>query len=207
MTNTPATDPVQRRLTRTARVVFALFAAWYVGRPVLQPFDYVMLRDIILATHEAGHVLFMPFGEFLMVLGGSVFQIVVPIVFVGYFARRHDWYAASILLLWVAFAMTDLAHYIGDARTRQLPLLGGDPSGHDWTFLLVQTGLLERDRAIAGGVRGLGIIIYCVAVATALYAAWWQDHVTEEDAAVDAVGDMTAGNRSAGVRASRWRES
>lgn len=164
----------EQRMQRNIRIAFALFAAWYVGRPVFNPFHYVVLRDIILATHETGHLLFMPFGEFMMVLGGTLFQVFFPLVFVGYFACRRDAYAASILTLWVAFALTDAALYIGDARTRQLPLLGGDPSGHDWTFLLVQTGLLERDRAIAGIVRGTGLLIYGCAVVAALYAGWWQ---------------------------------
>lgn len=182
----------EQRLQRNVRIAFALFAAWYVGRPVLEPFHYVILRDIILATHEAGHLLFMPFGEVMMVLGGTLVQVVFPLVFVGYFAYRRDAYAASILTLWVAFALTDAALYIGDARTRQLPLLGGDPSGHDWTFLLIQMDLLERDRAIAGVVRGAGLLLYGGAVVAALYTGWWQGRTravaAERDAIVVASG-------------------
>jgi hypothetical protein len=198
-----------RQIIRATRIAFALFAAWYVGRPVLDPFDYVILRDIILATHEAGHVLFLPFGEFLMVLGGSVFQVLLPCVFVGYFARRGDWYAASIVLFWVAFSLTDLGMYIGDARARQLPLLSGDPTTHDWTFLLVQTGLLEHDRTIAGMVRALGVVLYCVALAAALYNGWWQKTAPQsapgDDAATPAQPAPPAAE-GAPVNASRWRE-
>lgn len=182
---------------RTARIAFALFAAWYVGRPVLDPLHYVLLRDIILATHEAGHVLFMPFGEFLMVLGGTLLQVVVPVVFVVYFLRRRDVYAACIVALWVAFALTDAALYIGDARARRLPLLGGDPAGHDWTFLLVQTGLLERDRALERAVRGVGLLVYWGAVAGALASAW---QAGREQAPVASPA------APAGVTAARWRE-
>lgn len=200
------------KLKRYARIAFALVAAWYVGRPVVQPFDYVILRDIILATHEAGHVLFMPFGEFLMVLGGSLFQVLVPCAFVAYFARRRDWYGAAIMVFWVAFALTDLALYIGDAGARQLPLLGGDPGAHDWTFLLVQTGLLEEDWLIAGVVRALGVVLYVTAVAASLYTAWWLERLqqpapvpTETATPEDARLDPPARGPSM-VTAARWRE-
>src|SRR5690606_31739176 len=119
------------------------------------PFHYVFLRDVILATHEAGHVIFMPFGEYVMVLGGTLFQVLLPFMFIVYCWRRRDGYAAALVSLWLAFALTDAAVCIGDARTRQLPLLGGAPAGHDWTFLLVRTGLLEHDRSIARVVRGI----------------------------------------------------
>ncbi len=201
MSDSTSAERTEQRLQRNVRVVFALFAAWYVGRPVLDPFHYVVLRDIILATHEAGHLLFMPFGEFLMVLGGTLFQVLFPVVFVGYFARRRDWYAASIMLFWCAFALTDAAFYIGDARTRQLPLLGGDPAGHDWTFLLIQTGLLEQDRAIARLVRGAGLLVFATAIAGALYHAWWFGRERP-----DGAGSAGPPERGSVVVASSWRE-
>ncbi len=196
------------RVQRNAMIVFALFAAWYVGRPVFNPFHYVFLRDIILATHEAGHLIFMPFGEYVMVLGGSLFQVLLPIVFVAYFWRRGDFYATSIIALWVAFALTDAAVYIGDARTRQLPLLGGDPAGHDWTFLLVQIGLLEQDRAIARTVRGIGLMVYWSAVGGALYFAWRRGLTATDDAPGEGGPDgvMDAAQRQPVVTASRWSE-
>lgn len=196
------------RVQRNAMIAFALFAAWYVGRPVFNPFHYVFLRDVILATHEAGHVIFMPFGEYVMVLGGSLFQVLLPIVFVAYFWRRGDYYATSIIALWVAFALTDAAVYIGDARSRQLPLLGGDPAGHDWTFLLVQIGLLEQDRAIARTVRGIGLMVYWAAVGGALYFAWRRGRPVTDNAPLDQGTDgvTDAAQRQPVVTASRWSE-
>lgn len=188
------------RVQRNAMIAFALFAAWYVGRPVLNPFHYVFLRDVILATHEAGHVIFMPFGEYVMVLGGTLFQVLLPFMFIAYFWRRRDGYAAAIVSLWLAFALTDAAVYIGDARTRQLPLLGGDPAGHDWTFLLVRTGLLEHDRSIARVVRGIGLLVYGCAVGGALYFGWLRGVAP----AAGPAGGGSAGR--SGVTASRWSE-
>ncbi len=196
----------EQLVQRNAMIAFALFAAWYVGRPVLNPFHYVFLRDVILATHEAGHVLFMPFGEYVMVLGGTLFQVLFPVVFIAYFWRRNDRYAAAIVGLWLAFALTDAAVYIGDARTRQLPLLGGDPAGHDWTFLLVQVGLLERDRTIARAVRGVGLLVYACAVAGALYAAWRRTAPVDGADSGKVVEPGPDGRARPVVTASRWTE-
>jgi hypothetical protein len=50
-----------------------------------------------LIFHEAGHVIFMPFGEFTMILGGSLMQCIVPAVIVYVFlVRESDPYAASV---------------------------------------------------------------------------------------------------------------
>jgi hypothetical protein len=50
-----------------------------------------------LIFHEAGHVVLMPFGEFMTILGGSLMQLIVPGVIVYVFLlREHDPYAASI---------------------------------------------------------------------------------------------------------------
>ena len=37
------------------------------------------MHNIVLPIHEAGHVFFMPFGEFLTILGGSLFQVALPL--------------------------------------------------------------------------------------------------------------------------------
>ncbi len=45
------------------------------------PANAVFLRNINLAIYETGHLIFRLFGEFLIIAGGSTFQIVVPLVF------------------------------------------------------------------------------------------------------------------------------
>ncbi len=125
---------------------------------------WTFLDDIDLAIHEAGHMIFMPFGEFMMVLGGSLFQILVPAVFVGYFARQKEWYSAAFVLLWVGQSCFNLSYYIADARAHLLPLLSDDPTSHDWTFLLIELKLLKHDRMIGNIVRFGGLLLYGAAV-------------------------------------------
>lgn len=117
---------------------------------------WTLLDEGILAIHEAGHLLFQPFGEFAMMLGGSLFQLIVPALFVAYFARRGDRYAAAVVLFWLTASLFNLATYIGDARAGELPLITGSRADHDWTWLLIQADALEQDRTIARVVRAGG---------------------------------------------------
>jgi hypothetical protein len=43
------------------------------------------LHGINLIFHEAGHILFMPFGRFMKILGGSLNQILIPAIVSSYF--------------------------------------------------------------------------------------------------------------------------
>jgi hypothetical protein len=146
-----------------------LFAAW-VGRYIREPEP--LLHGSILIFHEAGHVLFMPFGEFMMVLGGSLFQLMVPLFFVGYFLHRGDRYSAAFTALYLAASMHNLSVYIADARAGDLPLLGGERSNHDWTFLLIEMNMLQRDIAIGRFVHNLAMTVFWGGLAAGLWLAW-----------------------------------
>lgn len=111
---------------------------------------WVFLDFANLAIHEAGHFFFMPLGFFMHMLGGSIAQILVPLLFTSYFFVRKDWYAAAFCLFWTGESLVDLSVYIGDARAQVLPLIGmSDASLHDWNWILSQIGLLEYDKTFS----------------------------------------------------------
>jgi hypothetical protein len=69
-----------------------------------------------LIFHEAGHVVFMPFGEFLRILGGSLGQCLMPlIVMLVFLFKEDDPFGASIGLWWLGQNLTDVVLYISDA--------------------------------------------------------------------------------------------
>lgn len=157
-------------LTRFVRVAALLaFAAW-VWRYMRE--TEPLLHGSLLIFHEAGHLLFMPFGEFTMVLGGSLFQLLVPASLIAYFAQRRDWYAASFATLYLAASFAGVAIYIADARAGELPLLGGERSNHDWTFLLIEMGRLDQDTTIGWYVMRIGGLIFWSGLAAGAYFAW-----------------------------------
>ena len=95
-------------------------------------------------------------------LGGSLGQILTPLIFAGAFLiQNRDAFGASVGLWWAAENFMDLAPYIGDARALDLPLLGGVTRKevedyHDWEYLLRHLGWLQYDQALARASYNLG---------------------------------------------------
>lgn len=131
----------------------------------------MFLHNVNLIFHEAGHVLFIPFGRFLYILGGSLFQIMVPLGISVYFFVTHQRYASAIALWWVGQNFLDVSVYIRDARERALPLLIDLPEAHDWHNILLSLRLLPYDDIIANLCVAIGILIYIGAIAGGGYWA------------------------------------
>jgi hypothetical protein len=125
------------------------------------------MHPLNLVFHEAGHVLFSPFGHFLHVAGGTLGQWLMPIVVGVVLAwRNRDNFGAALALWWLAVSLLDAAPYAWDALDPRLPLLSGGTGadgGHDWIEMLGSTGLLERAHAIGGLLHGLGVVLLLAA--------------------------------------------
>jgi hypothetical protein len=116
-----------------------------------------------LVFHEAGHVLFLPFGRFMNVLGGSLFQFALPLTLAIAFLKQRNPFGAVVCTWWAGQNLLDLAPYIADARALQLVLLGGrtgaEVQGHDWEYLLATLGWMRFDRTIGMGAHRLGLLM------------------------------------------------
>jgi hypothetical protein len=123
-----------------------------------EPADFRVLDALNLAVHETGHLLFLPFGEFMHFLGGTLFQLLMPLLFVLHFARRGDRFAAHVVLWWVAQSLWNVSVYAADARSQALPLVGGGE--HDWAYLLGRLGWLQYDAGIAAAIHLAGVLIF-----------------------------------------------
>jgi hypothetical protein len=132
-------------------------AAWTVVllRAPLDAASNAFVHLINLVFHEAGHIIFAPLGEFMTMLGGSLMQILIPLICAGTFLiQQEDSFAAAVCLWWAGESLMDLAPYINDARELKLMLLGGPASaveGHDWEAILMSLGWLHLDHSIARG--------------------------------------------------------
>ena len=180
----PSSDS-PRTLQRYARLAFAVVLALLVWSAFRNEYGYIpLLSDIDLAIHEFGHMLFMPFGiQFLgntmMILGGSLTQVAFPLIFFGYFLRKHDdaprrdVFAAMVCLWWSGINLLSVAIYCADSRAGQLMLLDGstgqESDGHDWNNLLTRWGLLQHDIGIARGMRAVAFV---VCIASLIVAVW-----------------------------------
>ena len=131
---------------------------------------------INLPFHEAGHVFSRPLGSFMTSLGGSLAQLIMPLIclFALLFQTR-DPFGAAVCLWWFGESFLDLAPYINDARSLSMPLVGGNyghssPYGfHDWEYILTESGLLKFDHLLARIAFCLGTIIMTTALLWAAY--------------------------------------
>jgi hypothetical protein len=132
----------------------------------------------IVPIHEFGHIVFRPFGEFMHNLGGTLFQVMLPLIFGGILiVKNRDPFAASVMLWWSAIALIDAAPYVYDAYKPQHILLSGrtgDDGSHDFVDVLGDLGLLNRAQPIGYGVRVFGVGMMAVALAWSAYVLWLQ---------------------------------
>jgi len=159
-------------------IMLAMYGLKLIFTPILTfPDSGWWLHAVNLIFHEAGHVLFMPFGRFLHVLGGSLGQLIVPTVVIGAFLRKHDTFGAVVGTWWLGESFLDIAPYINDAREGQLMLLGGVTGSevedyHDWEVLLTKLGMMHYDHALAGISFAIGTLLMVTAILWGSYILW-----------------------------------
>jgi hypothetical protein len=147
---------------RRWRLGLTLLLAIYGWRCLATPDTYRWLDSLDLAIHETGHLVFAVGGDLLMLLGGTLFQLIVPAAFVIALWRGGDRHGATVPLWWMGQNCWNISVYIKDARTEALPLVGGGE--HDWANILGQLAWLERDQALGRTVWLLGSALYAVSV-------------------------------------------
>jgi len=157
-----------KRLSRSRIIAVIILGGYFVSCAFNQNFSH-FIDGVDLIFHEAGHWIFMFFGEFIQVLGGSLSQVLVPLLFFGYFILRKEHFSASILLMWVGYNVVNVSYYMADAVTMRLPLLGGDNVVHDWNYLLASSNLLGQTHPISLSVLCFGMIVITVGIISGLY--------------------------------------
>lgn len=107
-----------------------------------------ILDSANLAFHEAGHPLFGLLGDTPALYGGTLMQLLVPLLVLGTAWLRREAAGAAAAGLWLMESLLNVARYVADAREQLLPLVGGGE--HDWASILGRWGLLAWDRRLAG---------------------------------------------------------
>lgn len=137
-----------------------------------------LMHSPMVPIHEFGHILFMPFGEFMHLLGGSLLQAGLPLIFGGIFlVRKRDPFAAAVMLWWSAVAVMDIAPYMYDAQMPQHILLTGrtgDTGAHDFIDVLGDLGLLHRAQTVGYVAHRLGVILLVASFAWGAAMVWMQ---------------------------------
>lgn len=129
----------------------------------------LVLDHANLAFHEAGHLFFGVLGRTLGLYGGTLGQLVFPVVVAVICWQRRDAAGVALAGVWFFENFLNIARYMADARTQLLPLVGGGE--HDWYHIFSRWGALAADTRIAGFTETLGWI------GMAACLAWlWRQH-------------------------------
>jgi hypothetical protein len=143
------------------------------------------LDNANLMIHEAGHPLFgilgggaeTGFGHTLMVLGGTLLELIVPLACAAYFFFRRESTGTAFCAFWFFENFLYIGTYMGDARTSALLLVGSGDS--DWEVLFTQWNLMLHDTQIAHAARTLGWIGMFGSVSWFAYRAFGRSSGTE----------------------------
>jgi hypothetical protein len=188
MTSPTAIDPSDAvastgRNIRLAGVVLLAWLAWTAFHSEYGRLP--LLGDVDVAIHECGHILFMPFGRTMMILGGSLWQVVFPLIFAAYFLRwRRDTFGGMVCFWWSALNLLDVSIYCADSRAGQLMLLDGstgqESDSHDWNNLLTTWHALAHDTLIAHRMRAIAVLVCVASLCIAAWSAWQPRALSDE---------------------------
>ncbi len=138
------------------------------------------LHLVLTPFHESGHYLiFRWFGQFIMTLGGTLGQHLLPIVLgAALLMKNRNPYGAAIALWLLGYSLIDMGVYMYDAFDPQLMLLdgrtGAESDGHDWQNIFGDLGLLRRARDIGLFWGWVGHAVMLAGMAWAAWIVWLQ---------------------------------
>jgi hypothetical protein len=160
------------------KLIFAVLLSIYFLWIAWDPMQGSFLDNVDLPIHEFGHLLFRILGEFMGIAGGSLFQVIFPAVFVGYFVWQRSFYSAAIVSLWVGQSILNVWVYAADAVVMQLVLTSGstgtEGSFHDWNYMLTHFGLLGSTKTVAGIIRFIGTSTIIISSVFSVYYSFIQ---------------------------------
>jgi hypothetical protein len=138
------------------------------------------LHVVLTPFHEAGHyAIFRWFGQFIMTLGGTLGQHLMPIVLgCALLIKRRDAFGAAIFFWLLGYSVSDMGVYMYDAFDPKLMLLdgktGADSDGHDWQNIFGDLGLLRNARGIGVFWGVAGRVMMFAGLAWAAWMVWLQ---------------------------------
>lgn len=159
------------------RIVRAPLLAYFVyvlARHLRDPLYTSALGALNLGIHELGHIAFGFLGQTLMIAGGTVLQLAVPVIAVFNFYRLRDYFAIALSFGWLSTNLFNVATYMADARRQELPLvsIGGESVNHDWEYMFSAMNILQHDTSIAAIVRVLAVISMLFCFAAGAWLLW-----------------------------------
>lgn len=154
-------------VSRSAGIAWLCFYGLFLFYAYLNRSGFLILDYVNLIIHEGGHFFFSWFGDTMHILGGTLGELIVPLLCAGYFFWQRETTGVAFSFFWFFENFPYIGTYMADARSESLPLVGSDTG--DWTILFGQWGLLLQDQKIG---RIMHILGWMGMIATVAWLAW-----------------------------------
>ena len=161
-----------RTLSRPALVAWLVFYLLFLLYAWSGRGGFLMIDNVNLIVHEAGHLLFSYLGYTLMIWGGTILQLFVPLALAAYFAYLRQPAATAFCSFFFFENFLYISVYMADARAQALPLVtvgDSDYVEHDWNYIFSSLGVLQHDLGIAAV---MGFVGWLGMIATMCWLAW-----------------------------------
>ena len=160
-------------VSKPVRIGWMVFYGIFLLYAVTDKSGYLLIDYLFVPIHEGGHLLFGYFGHTLMVAGGTLLQLGVPLLLAVYFAFQRQPTGVAFSSFFFFENFLNVATYMADSRRLELQYVTvGDPefAEHDWATMFTQMGALDYDTKIAAVVRAIG----WVGMIAVVVWLWWK---------------------------------
>jgi hypothetical protein len=141
---------------------------------VMQSLHY-LFSNANAIVHEAGHGVCYLFAcpEFITVLNGTLFQLLLPLIFIFYYYKRGNGLLTGLGGIWLGQNLIYVAWYMSTSHTPyRYPSFIPGSDKHDFWFLFQELGVYEYDWLISGFVHAAAVALLLGSYAYLLYISF-----------------------------------
>jgi hypothetical protein len=138
---------------------------------VIQGIRIPILSDASYGFHALGHLLTWFLPDVYRMMMGSLFQVLIPLGFAGYFLLfQRDLTGVSLMLGWTGVSAGETSAYIADAVTQTM-VIGPGHSQHDWAIALTSLDKMPAVDELAWIVQAAALVCNFVGMGVAAIGA------------------------------------
>lgn len=131
--------------------------------------EYTLVDQFELFIHEAGHFL-LAWGWFpLEIAGGTIMQIIIPILLIIFTYVNFKRLYLQLAFFFLGHNFLNISVYAADATAMKLDLFPRKGVVHDWNYMLSNLNLLEQDQNVALFFVVMAVISFLLAILVPLH--------------------------------------
>ena len=134
-------------VSRLTGIAWLCFYALFLLYAFADRSGFLIVNYVNMIIHEGGHFFFSWFGNTIMILGGTIGELLVPLLCAIYFFCQREPPASHSAPTGCSKIFPTSGTYMADARSAALPLVGSEES--DWTFSLASGDSSPRTKKSA----------------------------------------------------------